>query len=180
MLRQFDRRESRTKNSKPRIVVETHESKIVGTLQSHLFDGLQKSNGHEMVRNVNPVGTPRQQSVSGAKSGFDAVVAFNNEIRIELQSTFVESIAKSAEALFCIADAQRTADEPDAFASGAREMTHSFVCALVVVADDGVFCELWVRAHEQHERNVYVGDGLPQRRLKISGRFGEHDSVDAF
>src|ERR1700722_1553477 len=180
MLRQFDRRQPRTKNAEPGIIVEAHQAEIVGTLQSHFLDGLEKSNRHEVVRDVDAIGSSRKQSVASAKSGFDAVVAFDDEIGIERQTAFVERVTKSAKTLFRVADAKRAADERNAAPSGTCEMSHGFVCALVVIADDSVFRQLRIRSHEQHERDIDVGDGLAQRRLKIARSLCEHDAVDAF
>jgi hypothetical protein len=55
-VRQFDGCEPRTKHSQPRIIIETHQPKILWTAQSHSFRGLQQAHGHQVIRHINSIG----------------------------------------------------------------------------------------------------------------------------
>ena len=70
---------SGAKNAEPGIIVETYQTEILRAAQAHLFRGFQQPNGHQVIRDVDAVGTMGKQRVSGAESGFDSVIAFDDQ-----------------------------------------------------------------------------------------------------
>src|SRR5262245_23398439 len=92
----------------------------------------------------------------------------------------LQGIAKSPPTFFGIADLQRPADQPNAAAASARKMTHRLVCALVIVSDHRVFCELRVGSHDQNEGGIHLFDHLPQSWAEIASCLGEQNPVHPF
>ena len=58
-------------------------------------------------------------------------------------------------------------------------MTNRFVSPLIIVVEDGVFCQLWTSPHDQNKRNIHFLYHLAQRGPQVAGDFCQKDSVYA-
>ena len=163
MLGQLDRRESRAKNSQPWIVIEAYKAEIFRAPQSHFFDGLQQSDRHQVIRDIDAIR-------DGVKAEHD-----QREIRIQCDSRLRRPVpARRARLVpsrasrnprhrsLALLIFKRTAYQADATAPSSRKMAHGFICTLIVVTDHGVFRQLRIGSHDQDERNVHLFNHLPQ------------------
>ena len=179
MLGKFDRGQLGLKHAQPWIIVETDQPKIIGTLQSHFFGGFEEADCHQVIRDVDSVRPMREQSVTGAESGLDSVIALNHQFLFEAKVFRLERILKSLKARKRVADFQWTADQADPLAASSRKMTDRIVGTLIVVGDDGVFGEPGISTHDEDERDVRVFDHLAEGGAEIFRGLGEQDAVDA-
>src|SRR5271154_3510144 len=81
-LGQFHSSQPRPKNSQPRIIIKTNQSKIVRTHQPHLFRGLQNPHSKKMIPHKNPTGLVQKKSFPTPKASLDPETPLNPQFRI--------------------------------------------------------------------------------------------------
>src|SRR5215469_15553748 len=98
------------KHAQPGIVVETYQGKVRRTLQPHFLCRLQKTNSHQVIGHVDAVRLMRKQRMTRAKSRFDPVVAFKDQVSFDRKALEFQGVAESLRSSNSITDCQRTAD----------------------------------------------------------------------
>src|ERR1700739_4178491 len=98
----------------------------------------------------------RKKCMAGAKSGFDSIISFDHQLFFKRKVFGFERVLETLKTGEGIADFERTADETDSATAGSGQMADGIVCTLIVVGDDGIFGELGIGAHHEHERDARV------------------------